>query len=221
MLSYIAIFFLLGIVFLGVILFLKIAQKDNRKALINQYQFKQSYFSEIRKIYPHLTSADFQKVSKALKTIFMAHLQHPHDLHAMPSKVADELWHIFILDTRAYQLFCDKAFGHYFHHTPSDNISKQADEVAMTRIWRYACSVQGLQPSSVAGGLPTLFALDAMLSIPNGFTYDPVSMAKESGAFELRRKNEGGGCGGGGDLASGSGGGGGCGGGCGGGGCGG
>jgi hypothetical protein len=39
---------------------------------------------------------------------------------SMYSVRVDEAWHQFILFTRAYATFCDRFFGHYFSHVPSN-----------------------------------------------------------------------------------------------------
>ena len=36
----------------------------------------------------------------------------------MPSRLVDEAWHEFILDSLSYTRFCEAAFGGYLHHTP-------------------------------------------------------------------------------------------------------
>ena len=33
----------------------------------------------------------------------------------------DDFWHAFILHTREYMDFCQRHFGHYFHHEPRDH----------------------------------------------------------------------------------------------------
>ena len=38
----------------------------------------------------------------------------------MYSLRVDEVWHQFVLFTVEYSAFCDKYFGHYAHHTPSN-----------------------------------------------------------------------------------------------------
>ncbi len=38
---------------------------------------------------------------------------------AMPSAGVEALWHAFLLDTRAYAAFCEKAFGRLLHHAPA------------------------------------------------------------------------------------------------------
>lgn len=35
-----------------------------------------------------------------------------------PSPLADEFWHEFLMDTRAYSGWCSRHFGHFLHHQP-------------------------------------------------------------------------------------------------------
>ncbi len=214
---------LLSVLGLLVIYFAVIHVKDRRQAFIDQYRFSAHQFARVHIEYPHLSDTHLAMVARGLKTFFSAHLQHPSTVHAMPSKAMDALWHAFILDTRAYQSFCQQAFGHYFHHIPSTGMDEaHNNEAALERMWRYACRVQGLNPV-LASSLPAVFALDTALGIPNGMTHDANDLAKLAKAYDARHAS--GGDGGGGVGGSGSGGcadgGSGCGGGCGGGGCGG
>jgi hypothetical protein len=41
----------------------------------------------------------------------------------MPSRLVDEAWHEFILDSLSYTRFCEVAFGGYLHHTPDEAMS--------------------------------------------------------------------------------------------------
>jgi hypothetical protein len=43
----------------------------------------------------------------------------------MPSQVADDLWHEFILFTKNYDAFCRQAFGGFFHHSPAAVLSPE------------------------------------------------------------------------------------------------
>lgn len=38
-----------------------------------------------------------------------------------PSEEIDMAWHDFILDTKSYASYCDKRFGKFIHHVPSEN----------------------------------------------------------------------------------------------------
>ena len=40
-----------------------------------------------------------------------------------PSEAVDEVWHYHVLDTRRYHEDCQRLFGQYLHHTPSDTKS--------------------------------------------------------------------------------------------------
>ena len=37
---------------------------------------------------------------------------------AVPSKLVDDVWHMHLEDTRAYDLFCKSVIGKFIHHTP-------------------------------------------------------------------------------------------------------
>ena len=54
----------------------------------------------------------------------------------------------FILYTRNYQYFCNKAFGGYMHHTPAVALGRdQADDIGLRRTWRHACLEENINPS--------------------------------------------------------------------------
>ncbi|MGH3546934.1 MAG: glycine-rich domain-containing protein [Pseudonocardiaceae bacterium] len=44
---------------------------------------------------------------------------HPH-LSLVPSQAIDSGWHTFVLYTRDYAKFCDRAAGRFIHHEPED-----------------------------------------------------------------------------------------------------
>jgi hypothetical protein len=155
-----------------------------RQAFIEQYVFTPHQYSRVQIAYPHLTDGHLNLLSRGLKTFFLAHLQQPNAVFAMPSKAVDALWHAFILDTRAYQSFCHQAFGHYFHHIPGSRMVQASEnEASMERMWRFACQSQGLRATS-AVSLAALFALDSALEIPDGFKHDVTALVKLSKAYD-------------------------------------
>jgi hypothetical protein len=89
----------------------------------------------------------------------------------MPSRVVDDLWHEFILDTREYGVFCKLAFGDFFHHVPAaaNPPGKEAD-AALRRTWRYACLAESIDPRR-PNKLLLLFAIDTELTIVNGQSF--------------------------------------------------
>jgi hypothetical protein len=44
-----------------------------------------------------------------------------------PSELQDQMWHTFVLHTRAYMDFCLDHFGVYLHHLPCDGTRTQTD----------------------------------------------------------------------------------------------
>jgi hypothetical protein len=202
-----------------------------REAYIRSFILPKGLFEKLREHHPNLTMKDCQLVSQGLRQFFLSHLQSGRKYVSMPSQVADDLWHEFILYTKNYQQFCQDAFGRFLHHTPAEVLrTGQLGNAGIRRCWHYSCHDENINPNKPTR-LPLLFALDSKLGIPNGFIYvaDCSGFQRHDGdgsttycGAELGSSSSDGGCGGGsgdGDSGSGSGDGGGCGGGgCGGGG---
>ena len=90
-----------------------------REAFIRWFSLPHGLFEKLRKRHPQLTLKECQLVSHGLRQFFLAYLKSNRQFVSMPSQVADDLWHEFILYTRNYQAFCRKAFGRFLHHTPA------------------------------------------------------------------------------------------------------
>ena len=122
-------------------------------------------------------------VAEGLRQFFLAYLNSGKRYVAMPSQVADDLWHEFILYTRAYEQFCAKAFGGFLHHTPALALSpatRNSNE-GLRRVWWQCCKEENINPAKPTR-LPLLFALDAKLRIANGFHYTADCAAQRVGA---------------------------------------
>lgn len=142
-----------------------------RESYIRSFVLPTGLFEKLRQHYPQLSAKECQLVSHGLRQFFLAHLKSGRKYVSMPSQAADELWHEFILYTKNYQLFCQKAFGRFLHHTPAVVLSNsQASNAGMRRCWRYACLEENINPVRPTR-LPLLFALDGKLNILNGFHY--------------------------------------------------
>lgn len=188
-----------------------------RAEFIRTFTFPPGLYERLEKKRPGLALKDRQLVGRALRQFFLAHLQSGRQFVSMPSQVTDDLWHEFILYTRQYQAFCQRAFGRFLHHTPAVALgADQRDNAGLRRVWWHCCREENIDPRN-ATRLPLLFAIDAKLAIADGFRYAPDCSA-------LRQGNASGAVYCGGDFHGRSDynfGGSGCGGGCGGGGCGG
>jgi hypothetical protein len=147
---------------------------SNRLKFIEEYEWPPGLLKRLSSHYPNLTVAEKTKVGDGLKQFFRAYLKSGRRYVAMPSVVADDLWHEHILYTKEYHRFCDKAFGRYLHHTPAVVLRKQqrADNEGLRRVWTHACREEGIDYKSPKR-LPLIFALDTLLNIPGGYRYAP------------------------------------------------
>jgi len=156
-----------------------------REAYIRSSVLPRGLFDQLRKRHPELTVKECQLVAQALRQFFLAHLKSGRKYVSMPSQIADELWHEFILYTKNYQAFCNRAFGRFLHHTPALALRRnQGGNVGLRRCWWYACREENINPR-IPARLPLLFALDAKLNVPNGFHYAPncrPARGQETGA---------------------------------------
>lgn len=142
-----------------------------RAEYIHSFVLPQGVFERLQKRRPDLTVKDCQLVSKGLRQFFLAYLKSGCRFVSMPSQVADDLWHEFILYTRQYDRFCQKAFGGFLHHTPAVVLkTSRRNNAGLRRCWWYACKDELINPKKPTR-LPLLFALDAKLNIEGGFRY--------------------------------------------------
>jgi hypothetical protein len=112
-----------------------------------------------------------QLVSTALRHFFLVYNKANYQYIAMPSEVVDALWHEFILYTREYEQFCNKAFGRFFHHTPAVVLGRsQNSDIGLRRVWFNVCKIEFIDPKKPTR-LPLLFAIDGKLKIEDGRLY--------------------------------------------------
>jgi hypothetical protein len=142
-----------------------------REAYIRSFTLPRGLFDKLRKHHPQLGLKECQLVAHGLRQFFIAHLKSGRLFVSMPSQVADDLWHEFILHTRNYEVFCRQAFGRFLHHTPAVVLSDQKQSNAgLRRCWWFSCREEHIDPRAPTR-LPLLFALDAKLAIAGGFRY--------------------------------------------------
>ena len=145
-----------------------------RAEFIRTYRWPPGLLDKLGSKYATLKRKDAALVSRGLRQFFLAHLMSGRKYAAMPSQVADDLWHEFILYTREYERFCSKAFGAFLHHTPAAALApdqKNSNE-GLRRVWWYTCKYENIDARNPTR-LPLLFALDGKLEIPNGYRYHP------------------------------------------------
>jgi hypothetical protein len=143
----------------------------SRQIFLAQYLMPDAVLGRFRQKHPALNVAQEALVREALQQYFLICQRARGKFVSMPSQVVDDLWHDFILFTRHYREFCDKAFGRFLHHTPVEAMSTPTlATVGIRRTWFHACRIEDIDPKNPSR-LPLLFALDAQLGIANGFFY--------------------------------------------------
>ncbi|MFT3734947.1 MAG: hypothetical protein QM776_07985 [Rhodocyclaceae bacterium] len=145
--------------------------RRTRRKFIDDFQFPAALPRKLRATYPHLSTAQAERTLDALRDYFTIVLWAPGRMVSMPSQAVNVVWHELILDTRAYQRFCQRAFGRFLHHTPAEAMSAPTvAQQGIKRAWALSCKLENInarQPNR----LPLLFGLDALLAIPDGFRY--------------------------------------------------
>jgi hypothetical protein len=149
------------------------SQRLRRAEFIRIYRWPRGLLTKLGEKYPGVTRKEAALVSRGLRQFFIAHLMSGNKYVSMPSQIADDLWHEFILYTREYQEFCTRAFGSFLHHTPAAVLdpAKRVSNEGLRRVWWYVCKYENIDPRNPTR-LPLLFALDAKLDVPNGFQYE-------------------------------------------------
>jgi len=142
-----------------------------RETFIRNYALPRGLFDNLRKRRPELGLKECQLTANALRQFFLAYLKSGRKYVSMPSQVADDLWHEFILFTRHYDAFCKGAFGGFLHHTPAVSVGAGSKaDAGLRRAWWHACKEDHINPRAPTR-LPLLFALDTKLGVADGFAY--------------------------------------------------
>jgi hypothetical protein len=109
-----------------------------------------------------------------LRQFFLAAAADPGLRASMPSRVVDEGWHEFITFTRAYEQFCQQAFGRFLHHQPEYLMDSHEATINQTSVlwgtWRTACGYAGLDPESTVHA-PVLFSADVDAQVEGARRY--------------------------------------------------
>ena len=144
-----------------------------RERFIRDYAFPRGLYERLRKRRPEMALRDCALVARALRQFFLAYLRSGRQFVSMPSQLTDDLWHEFILYTKAYDEFCRQAFGSFLHHTPAVVLgADRQNNAGLRRAWWHACKEENINPTKPSR-LPLLFAIDTKFGIADGFRYTP------------------------------------------------
>jgi hypothetical protein len=121
-----------------------------------RYQLPERIEERCRHQNPDLGREEWGMVEQGLREWFLCCAWRDGEVLGMPSRVVDEAWHEFILDSRAYTQFCEQAFGEYLHHTPESSMTTPMSGAldATSRAW---------ERSATGRGESVLWSLDVLL----------------------------------------------------------
>ena len=152
---------------------LRVWETSLRRRFIREATFPRFLGAKLLAQYPQLQPRDVELVLHGLRQFFIAYLRSRRQFVAMPSRVVDAAWHEFILHTRAYEAWCNAAFGNLLHHTPAEVLGRDPKRNdGLRRTWYWACKEESIDPRK-PGRLPLLFALDRKFAIAGGYSYVP------------------------------------------------
>lgn len=164
----------IGIVMAVILKLLAVSVYKEQKSFIEQYQFDATLEKKLLIAYPHLSTEDMEKVAYGLKQFFMMNLikDNLKDIGEksiiMPSKLVDDLWHNFILDTKEYEKFCQKAFGKMLHHIPSEKISSSKEKNILATTYKTLHELGKTKLNKKWSSLPMIFDIDKTLNMKSG-----------------------------------------------------
>ncbi len=148
------------------------ALRKQRQQFLNNYEFSHELKDKLNKRYPDFGETEINLVFAALKDYFYFCYQARQKMVSMPSQIVDDAWHEFILFTREYQEFCEKAFGKFLHHTPAEAMTSPTLAQSGIRLaWQLACQKEQINPQKPTK-LPLIFEIDKRLNVENGFYYE-------------------------------------------------
>jgi hypothetical protein len=175
-------------------------QRQKRLKALQDFVFPASYHDEVTRRYLHLSAEDVNLAFEQLRFYFGICLAKKPVSVAMPSRIVDTCWHVFISDTREYREFCEEVFGDFLHHEAwtEANLTVQSElievvedqekealseemknqqrlefrnQLAAARIYQWAAEFEGKAQDSLSTVIPLLFRIDEELAISDGFLY--------------------------------------------------
>src|SRR6478735_6657968 len=83
------------------------------ESYIADYEFPPHLRPRVLRKFPELRERDWELIERGLREWFICSSWRGWTILGMPSRVVDEAWHEFLLDSMTYTRFCNGAFGSY------------------------------------------------------------------------------------------------------------
>lgn len=138
---------------------------------IGSYRFPDYIWKRVQKRAPDLPETELQLVERGLREWFICCAWRGRTVLGMPSRLVDEAWHEFLLDSVAYTDFCKQAFGGYLHHTPDEAMENPFGETLIETVRAWDRSEAGQAGESI------LWDLDKRLGVEKPLGVDGLQLA--------------------------------------------
>jgi uncharacterized membrane protein YgcG len=135
------------------------------EAYIASYKFPAHISRRAIRRTPQLDETSWEMVEQGLREWFVCCAWRGRTVLGMPSRLVDEAWHEFILDSLSYTRFCDTAFGGYLHHTPDEAISTPMGDAVGDTIRAWDRSGMGANEESVLWDLDDRIGIEQPLRV--------------------------------------------------------
>ncbi len=162
--------------------------RTERAAYIQKYAFPAELRNRLQRNHD-LSLEGSGRVLEGLRQYFLACLAAQRSPLAkevgMPSKAVDAAWHEFIVLTKEYASFCEKAFGRYLHHTPKAMMDVPTSAALANTLHQLRGPALSPAGWAMVGTVPLIFAIDRELGFKDGHVYDESAIH----ALEAQRQS--------------------------------
>jgi hypothetical protein len=134
------------------------------EAYIASYTFPTHISARVRRR-SQLDETGWALVEQGLREWFVCCAWRGRTILGMPSRLVDEAWHEFILDSPSYTRFCEVAFGGYLHHTPDEAMSTPMGDALGDTVRAWDRSDMGSDEESVLWDLDQRLGADDPLGV--------------------------------------------------------
>ena len=135
------------------------------EAYIAAYRFPAHISRRIIRREPQVDEAGWPLVEQGLREWFVCCAWRGRTIVGMPSRLVDEAWHEFILDSLSYIRFCENAFGEYLHHTPDEAMSTPMPDALADTVRAWDRSEMGSSEDSVLWDLDDRIGVERPLRL--------------------------------------------------------
>lgn len=112
-------------------------------------------------------------VERGLREWFICCAWRAAAVIGMPSRLVDEAWHEFILDTEAYAKFCERALGLFLDHRPGDKMDVPIGDALAETVYAW-----DLSPAGQKGQESVLWDLDETVGIEDPLRLSGLVLAQ-------------------------------------------